>query len=97
MSDTLDLGEEFMEHYGVKGMHWGIRNDKEDLSSLSDADLRARVNRIKLEQEYSKISNTSSVNKGLNFTKNHLGTFASITSSSVAVLAGTIKIARYLR
>ena len=31
MSDNLSvyLGEDFLAHYGVKGMHWGIRNDKE--------------------------------------------------------------------
>ena len=23
---SFDLGEAFLAHYGVKGMHWGIRN-----------------------------------------------------------------------
>lgn len=27
---STDLGEAFLAHYGVKGMHWGIRNDKEN-------------------------------------------------------------------
>ncbi|HYQ97162.1 MAG TPA: hypothetical protein VEO92_02250, partial [Candidatus Nitrosocosmicus sp.] len=27
MSQTEDLGVEFLEHYGVKGMRWGVRND----------------------------------------------------------------------
>jgi hypothetical protein len=27
MSQTEDLGAEFLEHYGVKGMRWGVRNE----------------------------------------------------------------------
>ena len=34
---SFDLGEKFLEHYGVKGMRWGIRNDRS-----SDPILRAR-------------------------------------------------------
>ena len=54
MSDTLDLGEEFIEHYGVKGMHWGIRKDgtsKFDSGKkfvnkvLDDLDIPGRPNR----------------------------------------------------
>lgn len=26
---SFDLGEKFLEHYGKKGMHWGIRNDRQ--------------------------------------------------------------------
>lgn len=31
MSDitSFDLGEAFLSHYGVKGMHWGIRNERQ--------------------------------------------------------------------
>ena len=25
IDDSVVVGEEFLEHYGVKGMHWGIR------------------------------------------------------------------------
>lgn len=24
---SIDIGEDFMAHYGVKGMRWGVRND----------------------------------------------------------------------
>ena len=34
---SFDLGKKFLEHYGVKGMRWGIRNDRS-----SDPILRAR-------------------------------------------------------
>jgi hypothetical protein len=26
--DSIDIGEEFLEHYGVKGMHWGVRKQR---------------------------------------------------------------------
>ena len=32
MSDiynSIDLGEDFLAHYGVPGMHWGIRNNRD--------------------------------------------------------------------
>lgn len=28
MSETSDLGAAFLEHYGVKGMKWGVRNQR---------------------------------------------------------------------
>jgi ribosomal protein S18 acetylase RimI-like enzyme len=28
MSDYFELGEEFLEHFGVKGMKWGVRKDR---------------------------------------------------------------------
>ena len=37
MAQTADLGVEFLEHFGVKGMRWGIRKD------ISDLDLRGVV------------------------------------------------------
>ena len=27
-ASSFDLGEDFLAHYGVKGMHWGIRKDQ---------------------------------------------------------------------
>src|SRR3954466_15465309 len=29
MSTTAEIGEEFILHYGVKGMKWGVRNDRQ--------------------------------------------------------------------
>jgi 2'-5' RNA ligase len=28
MTQAIDVGEEFLEHFGVKGMHWGVRKIK---------------------------------------------------------------------
>lgn len=65
MTDTL---EDFLEHYGVKGMQWGVRRkrrsssdsggesssggSKRSIKSVSDAELQAAVNRMNLEKQY---------------------------------------------
>ncbi len=69
---TLDVGEEFLEHYGVKGMQWGVRRSKKQLTrsssksstksvkSMSDADLRTAINRMNMEQQYARLSSSGS-------------------------------------
>ena len=45
---------EFLTHYGVKGMRWGRRKNKPNISDLSDDYLRARNERAQLEATYRK-------------------------------------------
>jgi hypothetical protein len=88
--------EDFLSHYGVKGMHWGIRKDEssQDLSSLSDKELSAVINRMRLESEYSRLSShPSTLSQGLQFTKNHLSTIAAIASSTATLIAVGGKLA----
>lgn len=62
---------EFLEHYGVKGMHWGIRNPdrpskrgnkavrtryEKSPSRLSDDELNRRIRRMELEKRYSDLN-----------------------------------------
>ena len=32
MSETMELGQQFIAHFGVKGMRWGVRKDQEAVS-----------------------------------------------------------------
>jgi hypothetical protein len=63
--------KDHLEHYGVKGMKWGVRKGrvsggKEKLESkarkLSDSELKAAVERLRLEREYVQINKTLNPN-----------------------------------
>ena len=45
MSDyiSIDLGQDYMAHYGVRGMRWGVRNDDE--SSTTNSELTEKQKR----------------------------------------------------
>ena len=54
---------EIIQHFGKKGMRWGVTRSKKQLGSdtpkkslISDEDLKRKVKRLKLEQEYHKLS-----------------------------------------
>lgn len=78
MSNELIVDEEnFLEHFGVKGMKWGIRKDKtssggkskpasKTVKSLSDEELRTRVKRLNLEKQYvDLVSQENKRNQGI--------------------------------
>lgn len=56
--------EDYLAHYGVKGMKWGVRKNgrkaklkkaKADLAKMSDKDLQNKLNRYNNEQKYLEI------------------------------------------
>ena len=99
MSDHDAAREEFLEHYGVKGMKWGVRKRSEPTSKrtltnrakrLDDAELKKAVERLRLEREYVNI------NKDLS-NDSHAKTFISRyggQAASVAVGAIVSKIVK---
>lgn len=75
--------------HGIKGQRWGIRRERggdgtvggnpinaKSPRHLSDSDLRAAVNRMQLERQFSQLQgetgNSSRSSKGASFTKNFL-------------------------
>lgn len=70
--------KDYLEHYGAKGMKWGVRKDRKgsgkgtsspkSAKGMSDAELKTRVNRLNMEKQYSDLVNkkspNSSVSKG---------------------------------
>lgn len=65
----MTTAEEFLAHHGVKGMRWGVRKDrgsgghtggsggtsKPKAHELSDEDLKKAIDRMNLEQQYTKL------------------------------------------
>lgn len=63
---------------------------RKDLSKMSDQELRDRVNRMNLEQQFSQLS-SSKVSKGESYVRNTLeiaGSALAVTSSAVAIAVG---------
>ena len=72
MSSLMTYGEidDFLEHYGVKGMKWGVRRSSSSgtsgrtnktpsrpaVKSMSDDELRRRINRIQMERAYNTLT-----------------------------------------
>lgn len=91
--------DDILEHYGVPGMKWGKRKDrsaavstgtakksappKEDVSKLSDAELRQRINRIQMEKQYSQLT-AAEVNPGKKIVTDLLATTAKNVAASYA-------------
>lgn len=82
----LNIEPDHLEHHGIKGQRWGIRRDRgpdgtvssnplnaKDPRKLSDEDLRAAVNRMQLERQFSQLQaetgNSSRGSRGGDFAK----------------------------
>lgn len=99
--------ERTLEHYGIKGMKWGVRRSQEELDrlagrtprksrrartsearSMSDTELRSRINRIQMEQQYVKLT-APKTNAGAKFVKDLLANSGkNIASAQLAKYGG---------
>lgn len=95
------LREQFLKHYGISGMKWGKRkrqitsstSSRTSLSRpsknrrMSNKELTSRLKRIKLEQEYKKLTEVpkpQTVSKIEKFVKT-AGTVATLSSSAATI------------
>lgn len=83
----------FIEHYGVMGMHWGVRNDEVNKSKKSkltvNFDIREiaeRQGRKKLEKRYREL-NSRDTNRGERFIRDNIGNI--VLGTVGVVVAGT--------
>lgn len=73
----------YLKHYGILGMKWGQR--KGDTSKMSDNELRQSINRLQMEQQYSKLS-PSSVQTGTEYASKIFKTGMSVAAATTAAL-----------
>lgn len=58
------MSDNFLKHYGTKGMKWGIRkksgssksSTKKTTTTLTNKELKKRVDRLNMEKRYSELS-----------------------------------------
>lgn len=70
------MQDNFLEHFGVKGMKWGIRKSRgsgkkktaqQTAKTLTNKELKKRVDRMNMEKQYTKLAAgdaAASVSKG---------------------------------
>lgn len=75
-------------HYGVKGMHWGIRKDRTDPKQMSNEELQKAVNRMRLEKQYKELTTNPAVHAGRKKVTQYLN--QSMNVAMTAVLTATI-------
>ena len=97
-----------LQHHGVMGMHWGYRrgsvksstskkakSTKLDVNKMSDEELRKRVNRLQMEQQYKTLS-SANIGKGKAYAQKFMKTATTAAAVSTTALtlyknAGKIK------
>lgn len=122
------ITENYLAHYGVKGMRWGRRRGGDDLSSesasspastttaskprkvagktvtddgkditrMSDKELRERINRINMEQQYHKLTEPSypPVKNGMDTVNGMFNTIGKVNQAIAIYNSPAGKIAR---
>lgn len=84
----MKIDEDFIEHYGTRGMKWGIRKKSSSgkggkgkkgkkVSDMSDEELKKKVGRLSMEKQYKTLTKNkrdqSIVRKGAKVTGEILG------------------------
>lgn len=100
------LGEEavqdILEHHGIKGMKWGVRKSESvasaraKLANMSDDELRKAIDRMRMEQQYSELSQGGPKKKvvdGHAFVKKFFDRLGDVAVGAVVTL-GTAKIGK---
>lgn len=81
------------EHEDYKRAH-----DSKSVKTMSDAELRSRINRIQMEQQYSKL-NPTTISKGRNTVNKILkasGTIAGATTTALTLYGNVGKISKIM-
>lgn len=113
--------DDYLEHYGIKGMKWGVRRTEEQLErvrgrpqklssndkvitkrkaeranrrTMSDADLKKRIERLKLEKEFKDLTDQD-ISPGKKYVSDVLSSSGKrfLTSAAAGAMAYAVKAA----
>ena len=99
------MSHDILEHYGTKGMKWGVRkakayrkskSAKQTAKTLTNKELKKRVDRLNMEKQYAKMSETS-VSKGRTLVVNMLKTAGKQKAQSLITSAVSTGVDRLLK
>lgn len=89
--DDFIMVQDYLDHHGIKGQRWGVRrrsphNDsfvpRMNPKKLSDAELRAAVTRMNMEQQFSRLSSKpTKLKKGHDTVKGILAVGATVNAA----------------
>ena len=91
--ETKLLADDFLEHFGILGMHWGVHRarpssadsitkktlKKKKVHEMSDAELKTLTNRLQLEKTLQNLS-PGVLTKGKNYVDKIIAVGATVTA-----------------
>lgn len=110
MNTKEEVGQKFIEHYGVPGMRWGVRRSQKQLAAvrtkyksapikLTNKELEKRIQRMEKEKKYNSL-NSRDVGKGEQLATEIMTNIGRTTiqtaGTSVALFAAKKIVEKYL-
>lgn len=100
----MTTSEDILEHYGVKGMKWGVRKKRDPgrtvfekpPSRLTDDELKRRIQRLESEKRYNEL-NRRDVSQGERLAAEILTNVGRATVTTVGTAAALYGVSRLLQ
>lgn len=101
---NLISNKDYVKHYGIKGMKWGFRrkstqttnNDQSPKKRMSNKELHSRVRRLRLEQEFEKLTTKPSTQSRIEKIVKTAGTVAAVTGSALTIYKNVNEISKII-
>lgn len=96
-----EIMEPHLAHYGVPGMHWGIRNDRQQraadrrtvVKNMNDQELQNVINRMRLERQYNDLTANRAAKTG----RQLAARYATQTLNLIVTTALTVTVGAFIK